>query len=387
MKYYAVTDDPNELMHFGIKGMKWGVIRTDAQLGHPKKPSTRTRSSKPRTSKLHSPAYMKASAKLSSAMQRGIAKAQTKWNVYNSPENKQLRAEKRAVNKAIRDFNRGERKFEKHVQLARQGRLKYKGIPDAEVQRITDRLALERSARSLSGSEKPSFFRRAAESIGNGVVQGVGQAAAANVSERLSRKSKLKTQRLMTEQANKLREKQADKDFARYQREQQLKDRYADYREKEKSAEELRNKYADEADSFGSFSMNGKAYTYNQESAKDRRRLSESEMRKRLQIIADARDEKAYRVKRNRTRSENEEQDARDLTKAERQMVRDVMRDKRTNEMAIYNARNKEYTERLKNWNPASGTKKPPAPSLPKFSIDDYYTQYDELVRKRKGRR
>ena len=24
MKYYAVTDDPNELMHYGVKGMKWG---------------------------------------------------------------------------------------------------------------------------------------------------------------------------------------------------------------------------------------------------------------------------------------------------------------------------------------------------------------------------
>ena len=43
MTYYAVTNDPNELMHFGIKGMKWGVIRTPEQLGHhepPKKART-----------------------------------------------------------------------------------------------------------------------------------------------------------------------------------------------------------------------------------------------------------------------------------------------------------------------------------------------------------
>ena len=231
MKYYAVTDDPNELMHYGIKGMKWGVIRTDAQLGHPKKPSTRTRSSKPR-----SPAYMKASAKLSSAMQRGIAKAQKSWNVYNSPENKQLRAEKRAVNKAIRDFNRGERQFEKHVQLARQGRLKYKGISDAEVQRITDRLALERNARILSGTEKQSFRRRLNESIGAGIVQGVGQGMATRASEWIGRGSKLKTQRLMTEQANRLHDQQAARDFARSMWETKVRDA-------DKQSRDLKNAY------------------------------------------------------------------------------------------------------------------------------------------------
>lgn len=236
MKYYAVTDDPNELMHFGIKGMKWGVIRTDAQLGHPKKPSTRTRSSKSRTSKPRSPAYMKASAKLSNAMQRGIAKAQKSWDIYNSPENKQLRAEKRAVNKAIRDFNRGERKFEKHVQLARQGRLKYKGISDAEVQRITDRLALERNARVLSGAEKQSFRRRLNESIGAGIVQGVGQGMATRASEWIGRGSKLKTQRLMTEQTNRLHEQQAARDFARSMWESKVRDA-------DKQSRDLKNAY------------------------------------------------------------------------------------------------------------------------------------------------
>ena len=176
MKYYAVTDDPTELMHYGIKGMKWGIIRTDAQLGHPKKP----KATKPR-----SPAYQKASSKLSSAMQRGIAKAQKSWNVYNSPANKQLRAEKRDYNKAVRDYKRGERKFEKHVQLARQGRLKYKGISDSEIQRITDRLMLENRARQQSGNEKQSFRRRLNESIGNGIISGVGQGTSTYISTRM----------------------------------------------------------------------------------------------------------------------------------------------------------------------------------------------------------
>lgn len=186
MKYYAVTDDPNELMHYGIKGMKWGVIRTDAQLGHPKKLA------KPRSKKPKSPAYMKAAAKLSSAMQNGIAKAQANWKVYNSPANKQLRAEKREYNKAVRDYKRGERLFEKHVQLARQGRLKYKGISDGEVQRITDRLMLENRARIQSGNEKQSFRRRLNSAIGEGIIGGVGQGTSLYISARMRKRGEAK---------------------------------------------------------------------------------------------------------------------------------------------------------------------------------------------------
>ena len=36
--------DQNELYHYGIKGMRWGVRRTDAQLGHiPKKSSGKSK--------------------------------------------------------------------------------------------------------------------------------------------------------------------------------------------------------------------------------------------------------------------------------------------------------------------------------------------------------
>lgn len=168
MKYYAVTDDPNELMHYGIKGMKWGVIRTDAQLGHPKKPT------KPRSTKPKSDAYISASSKLRKMMASGIQKAQASWKEYNSPENK-----------AIRDYKRGERLFEKHVQLARQGRLKYKGISDEEVMRITDRLALENIARNQSGKENPSFVRRLTSKLGDGIIEGVGRGASSYINERM----------------------------------------------------------------------------------------------------------------------------------------------------------------------------------------------------------
>lgn len=238
MKYYAVTDDPNELMHFGVKGMKWGVIRTPEQLGH----HTPVKSSRPR-----SKAYQSAKLKLDRALSKGIQNAQARWDNYNSPANKAARQQKREVNQAVRAYKKNERKFEKHVQLARQGRLKYKGISDAEVQRITDRLALERNARNLSGAEGKGFVRRLGESVSNGIVSGVGQGMAAKTSEIVSRKSKLKTQRMQTEQANRMREAQEKRDFKRSQKEQRIQDRYtdkrADRREAEKRSRDLRNEY------------------------------------------------------------------------------------------------------------------------------------------------
>lgn len=285
MKYYAVTEDPNELMHYGVKGMKWGVIRTDAQLGH---------FTKPRTA-----AYNRARSKLQSKrsdniMQKGIKAVEAKWNTYNSPENKELRAYKKAVNKEARAAKRSEKLFQKHVQLARQGRLKYKGISDAEVERITDRLALERSARSLSGTEKPSFVRRLGESASAGIIQGVGQGMATRTSEWMGRKSKLKTARLTAEQSNRIREEQDRRDFAererqekiqfkREQKEQKAKDKYQDQltvqRENAKRSRDLRNQYEDMAI---------------EEGAKVQKHISDKTRRRLVSEMQDVRDERDY---------------------------------------------------------------------------------------------
>lgn len=206
MKYYAVTDDPRELMHYGIKGMHWGIIRTDAQLGHPKKP----RSTKPRSA-----AYNRASGKLSKLMRHGIEKAETTWKNYNSP----------AAKKA-RETKRNEKLFEKHVQLARQGRLKYKGISDREVERITDRLALERQARQLSGAEKQSFRRRLGTAIGEGIISGVGSGVGRSVSERITRKSVLKTDRMRNEQQERFDKRREDRQIKSAIKRQQELDAY-----------------------------------------------------------------------------------------------------------------------------------------------------------------
>lgn len=176
MKYYAVTDDPNELMHFGIKGMKWGVIRSPEQLGHYKSTAKRVAS---KNAKPKSQAYISASSKLRKMMKSGIEKAKANWNEYNSPENQ-----------AIRAYNKQEKSFQKHLQKARQGRLKYKGISDEEIYRINDRLALENMARARSGQEKQSFARRLRSAASEGFIQGVGQGTAGYVSARMTGRGK-----------------------------------------------------------------------------------------------------------------------------------------------------------------------------------------------------
>lgn len=157
MTYYAVTDDPNELAHFGIKGMKWGRRRTPEQLGHPR----HTGSKRPRSA-----AYKKAQSKLGKMMKSGIKKAEAHWKAYNSPKAKE------------------ERFMKKAIQQARTGTLKYKKLTDAQVKKVTDRLALERNARLLGNTEKPSFGKRLTSAIGEGAVRGVGQGTTAYIEER-----------------------------------------------------------------------------------------------------------------------------------------------------------------------------------------------------------
>lgn len=154
MTYYAVTDDPNELAHYGILGMKWGV-RND-------KPR-HTGSRRPRSA-----AYKKAQNKLSKMMKSGIKKAEAHWKAYNSPKAK----EQRFMNKAM--------------QQARNGTLKYGKLTDDQVRRVTERLALERNARQLGSTENPSFGKRLKTAIGAGIIEGVGRGTASYINERFA---------------------------------------------------------------------------------------------------------------------------------------------------------------------------------------------------------
>ena len=157
MTYYAVTDDPNELAHFGILGMKWGRRRTPEQLGHPR----HTGSKRPR-----SLAYKKAQNKLQKMMKSGIKKAEAHWKAYNSPQAKEARFMKKAM------------------QQARTGTLKYGKLTDDQVRRVTERLALERNARSLGNTENPKFAKRLKMAVGQGIITGIGQGTGAYIEER-----------------------------------------------------------------------------------------------------------------------------------------------------------------------------------------------------------
>jgi len=154
MTYYAVTDDPNELVHWGVKGMRWGVR-------HDKPRHSGSRSNKPR-----SIAYKKAQSKLGKMMKSGIKKAEAKWKAYNSPKAKE------------------ERFMKKAMQQARTGTLKYGKLTDAQVRRVTDRLALERNARQLGGTENPRYVKRLKMAVGEGIIRGIGTGTGAYIEER-----------------------------------------------------------------------------------------------------------------------------------------------------------------------------------------------------------
>lgn len=152
MTYYAVTDDPNELAHFGIPGMKWGVRKDKPRHSGSRKP--------------RSAAYKKAQNKLGRMMKSGIKKAEAHWNTYNSPAAKEARFMKKAM------------------QQARNGTLKYGKLTDSQVRQVTDRLALERNARMLGSTENPRYGKRLKMAIGEGIIRGIGGGTGAYIEER-----------------------------------------------------------------------------------------------------------------------------------------------------------------------------------------------------------
>lgn len=152
MTYYAVTDDPNELAHFGIKGMKWGVRHDKPRHSGSRKP--------------RSAAYKKAQNKLGRMMKSGIKKAEAHWKTYNSPTAKEARFMKKAM------------------QQARNGTLKYGKLTDSQVRQVTDRLALERNARMLGSTENPRYIKRLKTAVGEGIIRGIGGGTGAYIEER-----------------------------------------------------------------------------------------------------------------------------------------------------------------------------------------------------------
>lgn len=211
MKYYAVTEDPNELLHYGVKGMKWGqhifgdkpksagYHRALGKLrGFAKKANSGIKKANTAIKKSAVQASINRQKKQEDKYTKAVEKAQRRINIVENMNNvnrmmdyekrinqnykEEHKAEKAAL-KQERKFAKNEKHMSKYTQLAREGRLPYGKLSDDQVRQITDRLALERSARSLGNTEKPKFRIRMKDALQEGILQGVTQGTAAGMKE------------------------------------------------------------------------------------------------------------------------------------------------------------------------------------------------------------
>jgi len=174
VKYYAVTDDPNELMHYGRLGMKWGqhIFSGTKSL-----------------------AYKRAANKLSRRMRNGIASKVSHWRKQPTAAELRAKAKAKAAKQEARAYRKEQRFMNKAVQRAREGRLRYGKLTDDQVRRVTERLALERNARQLGSTEKPKFRTRMKEALQEGMLQGATRGGAAYIEERWRAKGKYAAQK------------------------------------------------------------------------------------------------------------------------------------------------------------------------------------------------
>ena len=227
MKYYAVTEDPNELLHYGRLGMKWGQhifvgpksLAYKRAEGKLKRSSSKSSSITKAKSSGRSVVGRARSALKKSMAQHDINRQKKQQEKYNNAVKKaqqriaitekmsnldnlrsyERRGEhlykmdqfaaktaakrERIAEKMDRKYARNERKMEKYTQEAREGRLRYGKLSNEQIDRIRDRLALENTARNLGGREKASYRRRLKEAIQEGTLQGITQGTAAGIRE------------------------------------------------------------------------------------------------------------------------------------------------------------------------------------------------------------
>ena len=211
MKYYAVTDDVNELYHYGVKGMKWGqhlfgedlkpksagYKRAEAKLRSLNK-STRndveTWSDRRYRHKVEK--ALKRSARSQAkygwdqvangikenerafkAAQKNIAKVQHIQRTEQRYQQRKLRSEEKQARMAAK----AEKKFDRYLQDAREGHLRAGKLSNEQIQRINDRLNAERLTRQLGGSEKMSYRARKREAFREGKIEGIKRGTSAGM--------------------------------------------------------------------------------------------------------------------------------------------------------------------------------------------------------------
>lgn len=216
MKYYAVTNDPRELYHYGVKGMKWGQHLFGDDL-RPK-----------------SQAFKRAAAKLRNNMRSGLEnlsksrathqrqkqlkaarKARDRINyiegmnrydnerAYAKQLNRDLKQQqkqqkwmqkqaglesKTAANSAYVSYKNAkraakiEKRMDKIMKQARQGKLKYGKLSSEQIERVQDRLNLENQTRKL-GSQEKTWRQQKKEARRAGQLQGITRGTAAVMEE------------------------------------------------------------------------------------------------------------------------------------------------------------------------------------------------------------
>ena len=219
MKYYAVTEDPNELLHYGVKGMKWGqhifgdkpksagfkraLGKLRASSGKSKLGSTQKRMNKNRSQQ---DIYYRKAAKREQENASLIArlnKSDNERKLYNQ-YNRELRLEQKTAKnlakmqmyekraqaamlkqqaKHLRKSLKADKHFDKILQEAREGRLRYGQLNEDQIQRIQNRLNMEASARKLGSTEKPSWRQQKRDARRAGKLKGITEGTAAAMTE------------------------------------------------------------------------------------------------------------------------------------------------------------------------------------------------------------
>ncbi len=215
MKYYAVTDDINELYHYGVKGMKWGQHLFGDDL-RPKSSAYKRAAKKLKGLSVREFMRKDPEARTNEKYQKQVQKALKRTAISEQKHKLDLVRDKFNANeKAYKDAQRAiktrervmrdrdryaqrlersqvkqihkaakaEKKFDRYLQDAREGHLRAGKLSDEQIQRINDRLNLERQARQLGGSEKASYRSRKREAFREGKIEGIKRGTAAGMEE------------------------------------------------------------------------------------------------------------------------------------------------------------------------------------------------------------
>lgn len=189
MKYYAVTDDPRELYHYGVKGMKWGQ-HLFGDNSRPKSQAYKRVSNKLRSLVGN---RRKEEHKYENAVKKSQDRIKQIENLYRVDQEKQqydnLNREYNLARKRYKrdkrredQYARNEANMDKILEKARRGKLKYGKLSPDQIQRIQDRLQMEANTRKLGSTEK-TWYQQKKEARRAGKLQGITRGTAAAMEE------------------------------------------------------------------------------------------------------------------------------------------------------------------------------------------------------------